>query len=169
MQMSRLTKAGATAFAVAALSLVVAGRFLPGHPGVPAALAAEKSARVSVTAGAFAPGAMPMGLPSEDAAKAVLNASLMRHHPQYLDVPMGGVKIRVFVIYPDLAGTAPVAVITAQNQGLSDWVRAVGTEVVNQGYITVVPDLLSGLGPNGGGTDSFASLILLRSSRSTSR
>jgi len=156
MKTSRLTKAGATAFAVAALSLVVAGRFLPGHPGIPAALAAEKSARVSVTAGAFAPGAMPMGLPSEDAAKAVLNASLMRHHPQYLDVPMGGVKIRVFVIYPDLAGTAPVAVITAQNQGLSDWVRAVGTEVVNQGYITVVPDLLSGLGPNGGGTDSFA-------------
>jgi carboxymethylenebutenolidase len=98
-----------------------------------------------------------MGLPSEDTAKMVLNASLVRHHPQWLDVPMGAAKIRVFVIYPDLAGTAPVAVITAQNQGLSDWVRAVGTEVVNEGYIAAVPDLLSGLGPNGGGTDSFAS------------
>src|SRR5207248_400055 len=40
---------------------------------------------------------------------------------------------------------------------MTDWVRAVGTEIVNQGYITVVPDLLSGVGPNGGGTDSFAS------------
>ncbi len=156
MKTSRLTKAGATAFAVAALSLAVGGRFLPGKHGVQAALAAEKSARVSAKAGAFAP-ALPMGLPSEDTAKAVLNASLMRHHPQYLDVPMGAVKIRVFIIYPDLAGTAPVAVITAQNQGLSDWVRAVGTEVVNEGYIAAVPDLLSGLGPNGGGTDSFAS------------
>ena len=156
MKTSRLTKAGATAFAVAALSLAVGGRFLPGKHGVQAALAAEKSARISVKAGAFAPSAMPMGLPSEDTAKMVLNASLVRHHPQWLDVPMGAAKIRVFVIYPDLAGTAPVAVITAQNQGLSDWVRAVGTEVVNQGYVTVVPDLLSGLGPNGGGTDSFA-------------
>src|SRR6266702_2386974 len=105
MKTSRLTKAGATAFAVAALSLAVGGRFLPGKHGVQAALAAEKSARVSVKAGAFAP-ALPMGLPSEDTAKAVLNASLVRHHPQWLDVPMGAAKIRVFVIYPDLAGTA---------------------------------------------------------------
>ena len=100
--------------------------------------------------------AMPLGLPTEDTAKAVLDASLPRHHPQWVDVPMGSVKIHVFVIYPDLAGKTRVAVITAYNQGLSDWVRAVGTEVVNEGYVTVVPDLLSGLGPNGGGTDSFA-------------
>ena len=69
---------------------------------------------------------------------------------------MGATKIHTFVIYPTLAGTAPVVVVTA-NQGLSDWVRAVGTEVVRQGYIAVVPDLLSGLGPNGGGSFSFAS------------
>jgi carboxymethylenebutenolidase len=100
--------------------------------------------------------AMPLGLPTEDAAKAVLDASLPRHHPQWVDVPMGAFKIHVFVIYPDLAGKTPLAVITAYNQGLSDWVRAVGTEVVNEGYVTAVPDLLSGLGPNGGGTDSFA-------------
>src|SRR2546427_8280875 len=112
MKTSRLTKAGATAFAVAALSLVVAGRFLPGHPGVPAAWAAEKSARVPVTAGAFAP-ALPMGFPSQDTAKAGLNASLMRPHPQYLDVPLGAVKIRGFVIYSHLARTAPLALVTA--------------------------------------------------------
>src|SRR4029434_7008981 len=29
--------------------------------------------------------------------------------------------------------------------------RAVATEVVDKGFITVVPDLLSGVGPNGGG------------------
>lgn len=100
--------------------------------------------------------AMPLGLPTEDTAKAVLDASLPRHHPQWVDVPMGSIKIHTFVIYPDLSGTAPLAVITARNQGMSDWVRAVGTEVVTEGYITVVPDLLSGLGPNGRGTDSFA-------------
>ena len=63
--------------------------------------------------------------------------------------------MHTFVSYPTLAGT--VVVVTAKNQGLSDWVRAVGTEVVRQGYIAVVPDLLSGLGPNGGGSYSFES------------
>lgn len=154
MTTNRLTKVGVAAILVAGLSLAVGGRFLPGEHG--AALAAERTAKVSSVAGLSARAAMPLGLPSEDTAKAVLNASLPHHHPQWLDVPMGAGKLRVFVVYPDLAGTAPVAVITARNQGLSDWVRAVGTEVVNEGYITVVPDLLSGLGSNGGGTDSFA-------------
>src|SRR4029450_3625010 len=44
-----------------------------------------------------------------------------------------------------------------QNQAMSDWARAVGTEVVDEGFIAIVPDLLSGVGPNGGGTDAFAS------------
>lgn len=100
---------------------------------------------------------MPLGLPSEADAKAVLDASLPRHHPQWVEVPVGAARIRTFVVYPDRAGTAPVAVVTAHDQGLSDWVRAVGTEVVNQGYVTVVPDLLSGVTPDGGGTESFSS------------
>ena len=115
---------------------------------------AETSARIAPPVRATM--AMPLGLPSEDTAKATLDASLPRHHPQWVDVPMGSLKIHTFVVYPDLAGTAPLAVVTARNQGMTDWARAVGTEVVNQGFITVVPDLLSGLGPNGGGTDSFA-------------
>jgi carboxymethylenebutenolidase len=115
---------------------------------------AETSARIAPPVRATM--AMPLGLPSEDTAKATLDASLPRHHPQWVDVPMGSLKIHTFVVYPELAGTAPVAVVTARNQGMTDWARAVGTEVVNQGFITVVPDLLSGLGPNGGGTDSFA-------------
>jgi len=157
MESSRLAKVAVVTITMAAFSFVLGGQFLPGQHGVQAALAPEKTARTSARSGAFAPGAMPLGLPTEDTAKAVLDASLPQHHPQWLDVPLGSAKIRVFVIYPDLAGTAPVAVITARNQGLSDWVRAVGTEVVNEGYTTVIPDLLSGLGPNGGGTDSFGS------------
>jgi carboxymethylenebutenolidase len=155
MKMNRAAKIGAMAIALAAV--LFADRALLEHRGVQTAFAAERTATRSVAAGGFALREMPLGLPTEASAKAVLDASLPQHHPQWFEVPMGEVRIRVFVIYPDRAGTAPVAVITARNQGLSDWVRAVGTEVVNQGYITVVPDLLSGLGPNGGGTDSFAS------------
>jgi carboxymethylenebutenolidase len=99
---------------------------------------------------------VPLGLPTEDSAKAMLDSSISYHHPQWIDVPFGAEKIHTFVVYPTLGGTAPVVVVTAKTQGLSDWVRAVGTEVVAEGYIAVVPDLLSASGPPGGGTYSFA-------------
>jgi len=120
----------------------------------------------AVSVGAFAvsaralvtpPTVMPLGLPDANVAKAVLSASLLHHHPQWIDVPMGASMIRTFVIYPDVSGTLPVAVVTDENEAMSDWARAVGTEVVKEGFITVVPDLLAGIGPNGGGTDSFTS------------
>jgi carboxymethylenebutenolidase len=122
-----------------------------------AALAAEGASTVAAKALVSAPGVMPLGLPDAKEAKAVLSASLIHHHPQWIDVPMGAAMIRTFVIYPDLSGTLPVAVVTDRNQAMSDWARAVGTEVVKEGFITVVPDLLSGIGPHGGGTDSFGS------------
>ncbi len=156
MKTTGRVRLGAATIVIPALLFAFGGRFLPGHHGAQAAFAAEKAPRSAAIAHPVAPPAMPLGLPSVETAKAVLDASLPQHHPQWLDVPMGGANIRVFVLFPDLAGKAPVAVITAHNQGLSDWARAVGTEVMNEGYITIVPDLLSGLGPNGGGTDSFA-------------
>ena len=150
MKLRRTIKATLATLTVLTLSAAASWSVLGQH----SVRAAARSAGIASSRGSTM--AMPLGLPTEDAAKAVLDASLPRHHPQWVDVPMGSVKIHTFVIYPDLSGTAPLAVITAHNQGMTDWVRAVGTEVVNQGYITVVPDLLSGLGPNGGGTDSFA-------------
>jgi carboxymethylenebutenolidase len=152
----RLRSVGIVAVAIAALAFAFGDRFLAGQHGLEAVLAAEKTPGTSPGTGTFVAAAMPLGLPTEGTAKAMLDASLPQHHPQWVDVPVGWDKIRVFVIYPDVAGTVPVAVITSRNQGLTDWVRAVGTQVVNEGYATVIPDLLSGVGPNGGGTDSFA-------------
>jgi carboxymethylenebutenolidase len=150
MKIHTIIRQGLLTVAAVALSAAASWIVLGQH-----SLRAATSAPIAAPARAAM--AMPLGLPTEDTAKAVLDASLPRHHPQWVDVPLGSLKIHTFVVYPDLAGTAPLAVITARNQGMTDWVRAVGTEVVNQGFITVVPDLLSGLGPHGGGTDSFAS------------
>jgi hypothetical protein len=52
MKTSRMIKVGAASFVVASLSLAVGSRFLPGQ-GVQAALAAEKTARISDRTGAF--------------------------------------------------------------------------------------------------------------------
>jgi carboxymethylenebutenolidase len=140
-------------FSAAAVSL---SAFALGSLGI-VKLAPEGGSTVSARPLVMTPTVMPLGLPDAKMAKAVLSASLLHHHPQWIDVPMGASTIRTFVLYPDLSGTLPVAVVTDQNQAMSDWTRAVGTEVVNEGFITVVPDLLSGVGPYGGGTDSFGS------------
>src|SRR5260370_31729134 len=118
--MNRLIKLGAAMIIVAELTLAIGSLFL-GHLGVRAASAAEKTARVSAVAGTFAPGAMPLGLPTEDTTKAVLDASLPHHHPQWVDVPMGSVKIHVFIAYPALPHPAPVPPLTAQAKTIPTW------------------------------------------------
>ena len=35
---------------------------------------------------------------------------------------------------------------------MRDWVRAVGDQLAQDGFIAIVPDFLSGKGPNGGGS-----------------
>ena len=41
--------------------------------------------------------------------------------------------------------------------GLSDWARSVADQLAANGYIAIAPDLLSGMGPKGGGSSEFAS------------
>jgi carboxymethylenebutenolidase len=84
------------------------------------------------------------GLPSEAAAKDVLSAALAYRHPQYLDLAAGDATVRSFVVFPERADNSPVLVITANNQGMSDWLRAVGDDAAAQGFIVVVPDLRPG-------------------------
>jgi carboxymethylenebutenolidase len=84
------------------------------------------------------------GLPSHESAKALLSAALMYRHPQYLDIQTGSTPVRSFVVFPDRVGRAPVVVITADNQGMSDWLRAVGDSAAVEGFIAVVPELAGG-------------------------
>jgi carboxymethylenebutenolidase len=45
-----------------------------------------------------------------------------------------------------------------ENKGLTDWVRSVADQMAEAGYVAIAPDMLSGLGPNGGKTSDFPSL-----------
>jgi carboxymethylenebutenolidase len=90
----------------------------------------------------------------QDWAKAKLDAS-PRHH-EYVTVQSGGRPVQVFVDYPETKGKAPVVLMIHEIFGLTDWAKEMADEVAAEGYIVVEPDLLSGMGPNGGGTDSFA-------------
>ena len=80
------------------------------------------------------------GLPSEEMARQVLSDALAYRHPQYLDMRAGDARVRSFVVFPERADNSPVLVITADNQGMSDWLRAVGDSAAAEGFIAVVPD-----------------------------
>src|SRR5690242_18045749 len=93
-------------------------------------------------------------LPEENTAKTLLNST--HRHREWVNVRSGSATIRAFIVYPERSNKAPVVILSAERQAASDWIRAVGDRVAAAGFIAVVPDVLSGLGPGGGDTDSFA-------------
>jgi carboxymethylenebutenolidase len=92
------------------------------------------------------------GHASEQAA--ALNTS--PRHGEYVDVPVQGVPVRTWLVYPERKDKAPVVIVIHEIFGLSDWIRGVADQLAAEGFIAVAPDLISGRGPNGGGTDSVA-------------
>jgi carboxymethylenebutenolidase len=78
------------------------------------------------------------------------------HQSEWVEIPIGdGVELRTWVEYPDGNAPAPVIIVLQYEGGLDDWVRAIADQLASEGFIAVAPDLFSGLGPGGGGTDSF--------------
>ncbi len=91
--------------------------------------------------------------PSEDGAKQRLTSS--PRHAEYAVVDVDGKPVRTWVVYPERKDKAPVVVVIHEIFGLTDWVRAAADQLAAEGFIAVAPDLLSGKGANGGGTDAF--------------
>jgi carboxymethylenebutenolidase len=90
---------------------------------------------------------------AQDWAKAKLEQS--SRHREYVPVKHDGRTITTLVVYPEGKDKAPVVVLIHEVFGLSDWMKLQADELAAQGYIVGVPDLVSGLGTNGGGTDAL--------------
>ncbi len=92
---------------------------------------------------------------SESTAKAALESS--PRHGEFVDVKLAdGTPIRTWVVYPEREDKAGVVLVLHEVYGLTDWIRGVADQLAREGFIAVAPDLISGLGPGGGGTDSVA-------------
>jgi carboxymethylenebutenolidase len=96
-----------------------------------------------------------VSLPAQDWAKARLDAS-PRHH-EYVPLKHGSRTVQAFVVYPEVKAKAPVVILIHEIFGLSDWAKEMADELAGQGFIVVAPDLLTGFGPNGGGSSEFPS------------
>ncbi|HJZ92364.1 MAG TPA: dienelactone hydrolase family protein [Gemmataceae bacterium] len=89
----------------------------------------------------------------QDWAKARLEKS--PRHGEWVKVKHGDREVAAFVVYPEVKEKASAVVVIHEIFGLTDWVRGVADQLAEAGYIAIAPDLLSGTGPKGGGTDSF--------------
>jgi carboxymethylenebutenolidase len=91
---------------------------------------------------------------AQDWAKAALAKS--PRHSEWVTVKHDGRSVDTFVVYPESKDKRPVVLIIHEIFGMSDWVQDLADQVAAAGYIAVAPDLLSGMGPDGGRSSSFA-------------
>jgi carboxymethylenebutenolidase len=120
---------------------------------------------VSAVAIAVAPAAFDeekatVNLPPDEAgAKSALAESA--RHGEWVDIEIPGAetKLHTWIVYPERSDAAPVVIVIHEIFGLTDWVRAVADQLAAQGYIAIAPDLVSGMGPDGGGTESLGETV----------
>ncbi len=116
--------------------------------------AVQRPAAQAPQSSSSAAGSVPA---SEAQAKSALERS--SRHGEYVNVNMPGGErpLRAWIVYPERKDKAPVVIVIHEIFGLSDWIRGVADQLAKEGFIAIAPDLISGKGPGGGGTDAVAS------------
>ncbi len=90
---------------------------------------------------------------AQDWAKAKLEKS--PRHREWVTIKHDGRSIETFVVYPESKAKTPVVLVIHEIFGMTDWVQDLADQLAEAGYIAVAPDLLSGMGPNGGRSSDF--------------
>ena len=143
------------------LSARAAGQTDPhaGHAGhgasVPTAAATAMPAAVTPAVPASTAPRDPNLPAGEPDAKAALEKS--PRHGELVDVTTASGPVKTWIVYPERKDKAGVVIVIHEIFGLSDWIRAVADQLAREGFIAVAPDLISGHGPGGGGTDAAGS------------
>src|SRR3954467_13021732 len=142
----------AAAFALIAAPVV-------GQTHVPAPGADPHAGHVMIEQAQPAAKADNAAIPPDNAASADrLKAS--PRHGEWVDIKMpSGPALKSFVVYPERRDKAPGVLVIHDIGGMGDWGRAVGDSLAKEGFIAIVPDFLSGKGPNGGGTEELGANV----------
>jgi carboxymethylenebutenolidase len=90
---------------------------------------------------------------AQDWARAQVEKS--PRHREWVTVKHDGRAVETFVVYPEAKDKTPVVLVIHEIFGMTDWVQDLADQVAEAGYIAVAPDLLSGMGPNGGRSNAF--------------
>ena len=90
---------------------------------------------------------------AQDWAKQALEKS--PRHQEWVQLKHGDRTVSAYVVYPEVKNKAPAVVVIHEIFGMTEWVQTVADQLAANGYIAIAPDLLSGMGPNGGRTNSI--------------
>lgn len=99
-----------------------------------------RTAAVTAAAAAVAP--VNSALPSPTEAKRLLN--ITTRHREWIVVPVSNeMSVLAWVVYPERSDRAQVVMLQGETLEPSDWTRAVSDQLSAEGYLTVVPDILT--------------------------
>ena len=87
---------------------------------------------------------------------AVANLKKSSRHQEWVKVKAGNRVVDSFVVYPEVKNKATAVIVIHEIFGMSPWVQSLTDQLAEAGYIAIAPDLLSGMGPKGGGTSDVA-------------
>jgi carboxymethylenebutenolidase len=90
---------------------------------------------------------------AQDWARAQVEKS--PRHREWVTVKHDARAVESFVVYPESKDKRPVVLVIHEIFGMTDWVQDLADQVAEAGYIAIAPDLLSGMGPNGGRSPDF--------------
>jgi carboxymethylenebutenolidase len=88
---------------------------------------------------------------------AAANLKKSPRHQEWVKVQNGKRQVNSFIVYPEVKNKATAVVVIHEIFGMSSWVQSLTDQLAEAGYIAIAPDLLSGMGSKGGGTEEIAS------------
>jgi carboxymethylenebutenolidase len=135
------------------------GMALAASAQAPASGPAEHADHAMMSSGIGAHVVMADTMLPAGAADAAARLAASPRHREWVMIPAGGTdSVGAWVFYPERRTKAPVVVVIHEIFGMSTWVRGVGDQLAAQGFIAIVPDLLTGKnipnGPDGANADS---------------
>jgi carboxymethylenebutenolidase len=131
------------------------------HRGLQCAFGLAALATAAFAAWAAAPAPAPGGgtqtWADQQRSQAFATAKLAKspRRSDWVTLKSGSRTLSAWVDYPEIQGKVPVVLVLHEVFGLTDSTRNTADEVSAMGYVTITPDMLSGYGPNGGGTSTF--------------
>jgi carboxymethylenebutenolidase len=79
---------------------------------------------------------------SDEVAPAIGTDSVTTHG-EWVSIKRGRDSIRAYVAYPERKTKAPAVIVIHEIFGLTDWERTVADRLAKEGYVAILPDLLS--------------------------
>jgi carboxymethylenebutenolidase len=77
------------------------------------------------------------------AGPAVAEHDSVTTHGEWVKIKRGDQTIRAYVAYPERKTKAPAVIVIHEIFGLTDWEPTVADRLAKEGYVAIVPDLLS--------------------------